>query len=232
MRARASNLEILGASLQPGAGLADQAYEYLRDAILNGQLAPLTPLSAPEVARRLGISRSPAREAIARLAAEGLARLEPRRGAVVAQITLDDLEEIYEVREVLEGLACRLAALALDDTAMKEIDEVVAEHRAAVTVGDVARHMAADQRFHKLVRSIAGNRRLTESLDRLQGEIRVAMNTTHRVAGGMHQALAEHEEIAEALRRRDPVAAEEAGRRHIRRLRQGLHESRQGLQEK
>lgn len=226
MRSNASKLETLGIPLQPGAALADQAYEHLRDAILDGRLAPLTPLSVPEVARRLGISRSPAREAIARLASEGLARVEPRRGAVVAQITLDDLHEIYEVREVLEGLACRLAALAMDDAARKQLDEVIAEHRDAVTAGDVARHMVADQRFHKVVRSVAGNRRLAESLDRLQGEIRVAMNTTHRVAGGMHQALAEHEEIAEALRRADPEAAEEAARRHIRRLRQGLKESR------
>lgn len=225
MKPEAGSLSALEAPLQPGAALADQAYLSLREAILAGQLVPMTPLSVPEVARRLGISRSPAREAIARLAAEGLARVEPRRGAVVARITVEDLNEIYEVREVLEGLACRLAARLIDDGQLAELEAVITKHRAAIEAGDVDAHMASDQEFHRIVRAVAENGRLTESLGRLQGEIRVAMNTTHRLHGGMRQALAEHEEIFEALQRREPEVAEEVARRHIRRLRQGLVES-------
>lgn len=225
MKPEIGSLEVLDAPLQPGAALADQAYLSLREAILSGQLEPLTPLSVPGVARQLGISRSPAREAIARLAAEGLARIEPRRGAVVARITVEDLNEIYEVREVLEGLASRLAAKIIKEPQLAELANVVAEHRVAIESGDVNAHMACDQRFHRIIREIAANGRLTDSLDRLQGEIRVAMNTTHRLNGGMQQALAEHEEILAALERNDPHAAEEVARRHIRRLRESLVES-------
>lgn len=203
---------------QRASALADQAYVVLRDAILSHQMPPGTRLSVPEIARRLGISRSPAREAITRISYEGLAQVEPNRGAVVVDIQFRDLVEIYAVREVLEGLACRLAAPRLSDHDLATLASILDEHEQAVQADDADLHYALDQRFHATIRGFANNRRLVESLDRLQGQIRVAMFTTRRSDGGMAQALAEHRLIYEALRTRDPNQAETAGRSHIARL--------------
>ncbi|SNT51092.1 transcriptional regulator, GntR family [Actinomadura meyerae] len=208
-----------------GAALADQAYLRLREAILQRRVPPGTRLSVPAVARRLGVSRSPAREAIARIAGEGLATFVPRKGAVVARITPADLLEIYELREVLEGLAARLAAARIGAAALDELDALVAGHRAAIEDGDVDRHMELDQAFHRAVRRAAGNGRLLEPLDRLQAQVRIAMDTTRRSPGGMPQALGEHERILAALRARDTGRAEAEARAHIVRLRQSIADS-------
>lgn len=205
-----------------GDVLAEQAYLRLREAILQRRIEAGTRLSVPEVARRLGISRSPAREAVARIAGDGLATMEPRRGAVVARITAADLREIYELREVLEGLAARLAAERARKEQLAELRELVEAHRAAVGAGDVARHMDLDQAFHLAIRKAAGNRRLLEPLDRLQGQVRIAMDTTRRSPGGMPQALAEHEAILAALEAKDAARAEAEARAHIVRLRDAL----------
>ena len=205
-----------------GDALAEQAYVRLREAILDRSLPPGTRLSVPAVARRLGVSRSPAREAIARIAGDGLATLVPRKGAVVASITPADLLEIYELREVLEGLAARLAAERASADALAELDDLVARHRAAIEAGDVAGHMELDQAFHRAIRVAAGNGRLLEPLDRLQAQVRIAMGTTRHSPGGMPQAHAEHEGILAALRARDAERAEAAARAHIGRLRESL----------
>lgn len=212
-----------------GEALADQAYVALRDAILSHQLPPGTRLSVPDMARRLGISRSPTREAIARIAYEGLATVEPNRGAVVSDIRAEDLVEIYSLREVLEGLACRLAADRLDEPQADRLQMIVDSHQQAIAAEDLERHYQLDLTFHAAIREITQHQRLIESLDRLQGQIRVAMYTTHRSPGGPAQALAEHKTILRALLSADPDQAERAGRAHVSRL---LHDLRQNADAK
>lgn len=199
-------------------GLAERAYISLRDSILAHELRPGTRLSVPVVADRLGISRSPAREAIARIAHEGLANVTPNRGAVVADVADEDLVEIYQLREVLEGLACRLAAPKFKESDVHELESLVAEHATAIDAEDVERHYELDGAFHSAIRQVAANERLSSSLDLLQGQIRLGMYRTHRSPGGMNQALAEHRLILDALRLGDPAVAESAGRAHIARL--------------
>src|SRR5690625_2335949 len=192
----------------PGTGLAERAYASLRDSILAHELRPGARLSVPVVAERLGISRSPAREAIARIAHEGLANVTPNRGAVVADLAEEDLTEIYQLREVLEGLACRLAASKLSDADAAQLENLVDEHAAAIAGGDIDRHYELDAAFHAAIREVAASSRLSSSLDVLQGQIRLGMYRTHRSPGGMRQALAEHRLILNALCLGDPTVAE------------------------
>lgn len=208
-----------------GVGLVDQAYSAIRAAILSGTLAPGMRLSVPDLARQLDISRSPVREAIARIEYEGLARSSSHRGAVVVEIGLEELISIYEVREVLEGLAGRLAAKSVDEPLVQKLEENWHEHDEAVARGDVAAHMELDAGFHRLVRDAARNERLASSLRRLQGQIRVAMDTTVARRGGMHAALAEHRALIDAIRDGDPSRAERVSREHIIRLRESLHDA-------
>ena len=140
----------------------------------------------------------------------------------MASISPDDLMEIYDLREVLEGLSCRLAAERITDQELADLGQLVGAHRAAVEADLVAEHMVLDQSFHAAIRRATHSVRLIEGLDRLQGQIRMAMATTRRSAGGMEQALAEHEEVLAALRQRDPHLAEQVGRGHIARLRREL----------
>lgn len=199
-------------------GLAEQAYMTLRKAILDHELAPGTRLSVPGVAEQLGVSRSPAREAIARIAYEGLAYLQPNKGAIVADLDVASLVEIYEVREVLEGLACRLASQRMSADGATELRDLLSQHTAAVDAGDVEHHYELDMQFHARIRELAGNSRLTVQLELLQQQIRLAMYTTHRSPGGMPLAVTEHRRILDALESGDPVLAEAAGRSHIARL--------------
>ncbi|GAA1487999.1 GntR family transcriptional regulator [Brachybacterium sacelli] len=212
-------------SITRGDGLVDQAYTVIRDAILSRRLAPGSRLSVPEIARQLDISRSPVREAIARIEYEGLAESVSHRGAVVVEIGLDELVGIYDLREVLEGLAARLATRAADPTLIDDLEQNWQGHHDAVDSGDVERHMELDAAFHRRIREAGGNLRLSDHLRQLQGQIRVAMSTTVARRGGMHAALAEHRALIDAIRGGDPANAETVARDHITRLRESLHDA-------
>lgn len=215
-------LGLTAALIGPRVILSDQAYVVLRDAIFEKRLPPGSRLSVPDMAERLGISRSPVREAVARLAHEGLVKMVPNKGGVVAELGIDDLLEIYELREILEGLAASLAAARVNDESLGQLRNLYERHVQVVEAGRTDEHMALDMAFHRLTRELTGNRRLLYTLDRLQGQIRLAMSTTQQSRGGMAQAVAEHQVILNALATRDPVRAENAAREHIRRLRRDL----------
>ena len=198
--------------------VADTVYAGLRDAIFTGDLRPGGRLSVPALADRLGVSRSPVREAVQRLIAERLAVEEPRRGAVVARIDTAELVRLYEVREVLEGLATRLAVEHSGRRLVDRLATVLDEHTRAVADADIAAHMDADQRFHRLLRLGSDNAEVVRMLDSIQARVQLAMRTTS-VTAGPRLALADHRAIYEAVRAGDPTAAEERARAHVARLR-------------
>lgn len=204
--------------------LGDTVYERLRDEILVGVLSPGSRLSVPALAERLTVSRSPVRDAVLRLTQERLAREEPRRGAVVAEVSLADLAALYEVREVMEGLAARLA---VENAGRKFVDELaaaVASHEQVVAAADIAGHYVADTRFHQLIRQASGNDEVIRVLDDIQGRVRLAMRST-TVTAGPEQAVCDHRAILEAIRSGDPADAEAAARAHIARLKRELHDN-------
>lgn len=198
--------------------ITDDTYAALVQAIFRKELGPGARLSVPALARKLEVSRTPVREAVIRLLREGLAVEQPRRGAVVAEITQHDLRRIYEVREVLEGLAARLAAARMTQGNLRELREIHAMHETAVLAGDLEAHHEYDAKFHSCTRQISGNRDLVDMLDRLQAKVTMAMHTT-TVTAGPAMALRDHRKILEALGKRDATAAETAARHHISRLR-------------
>jgi DNA-binding GntR family transcriptional regulator len=197
--------------------VADSVHELIAAAVLRGELPPGSRLSVPVLAARLGVSRTPVREAIQRLVSDGLAVEQPHRGAVIASFERHEIVEIYETREVLEGLAARLAAGRAEPPAIAELRAALAEHRAAVSRGDGAAHVELDLRFHRLVAGAARNAHLAQMLGLLQSKVRLAMLTTS-VTAGPAQALADHETILAAIERGDEAAAEAAARAHIARL--------------
>ncbi len=210
-------------NIEPAQRIADSVFRGLREAVLNGVIAPGSKLSVPALAEQLDVSRSPVREAVARLISDGLAVETPRRGAVVATITPVELAELYEVRCVLEGVVARLAVERGSPGLADELDEILAAHRAALDAQDTSAVQHCDETFHIALREASGHSYAIRLLDQIQSFVRLGMRTT-MVFGGLEPAWQDHRNIAAAVRLADAELAERRARDHIVRLRDSLRE--------
>lgn len=204
--------------------VADIVYERLREAIFSGLLTAGERLSVPALAGRLNVSRSPVREAVMRLVQDGLAVEERNKGAIVARWSAVELGPVYEVREVLEGLAASLAAARADDAAKKALVDAFARHESAVKARRTKAALDLDMEFHRAVVHAAANAELRRHHEQIQDRIRVAMLSTVLTAG-QALALEDHRRILDAIVASDAGHAERAGRAHVRRLLQALNDS-------
>jgi DNA-binding GntR family transcriptional regulator len=202
--------------------LTDRAYAEIREAIFAHVLPPGTALSVPELANQLAISRSPVREAVQRLIYDGLAVAVPYKGAAVADLTIDDLVQLFEAREVLEGLAARGATEQLTPSTKAMLEDAVEQHADALKQENLASHIELDMHFHSLIRKAAGNEPLIEILDRLQARVRLAMHSLWGRDDAPRRALEDHKRILAAMLSGDPTAAEAAAKAHIARVRSAL----------
>ncbi len=204
--------------------IVDNVYEGLHEAILSGQLLPGEKLSVPALAQQLSVSRSPVREAVARLTTEGLAVESPRRGAVVAKIGLADLAELYEVREALEGVVTRLAVERSGRHVVDDLEPVIERHAEAIARGDMQAHVECDMEFHAVIRRGSSHDLAIRLLDQIQSRVKLAMRSTS-VTAGPERALEDHKRILAALRLGDARESEARAREHVARLRGVLRDS-------
>ncbi len=187
-------------------------YQMILDAVDAGELPAGTRLVETELAERLGVSRTPVREALKRLEAQGVAAAEGRR-LVVATLDHDQLGELYEVRAVVEGLAARLAArhAAPEETAvlrgMVEADRALAGRPRELS--------QANKRFHRQLHRASHNRYLDRMLQDMRRSLALLSTTTLAVPGRGAELVGEHDAIIRAVEARDEDAAEAAARRHI-----------------
>lgn len=214
-------LELVTPLTAPGR-LLDVVYERLRDAILSGELEPGQKLSIPALAQKLNVSRSPIVAAVQRLTQEGLAVEEPRRGAVVTLISVPELIRLYEIREVLEGLAARLAAMRATPAAVEEMAAALGRHEAAVVSDDQASRQLENVRFHRLIRDAAQHPELVRWLEAIQSQVKLAMRRTGVYKDDVELTVREHRAILAAIQQRDGDTAEQVARTHIRRVREKL----------
>jgi DNA-binding GntR family transcriptional regulator len=198
------------------ATLSDQIYEYLRDEIMTGRVAPGERLDLGRLVGRLKVSKMPVKEAIARLATEGLLDVQAQRGTFVSHIDPRELAETFEVRRVLEMLAGELACGRVKKTDIERLRGLIAEMEQSI---EVARHLELNFKFHSLIVELADNRKLAETYHRLRVPIQVAgihyrsENWTERIA----QEQKEHRAIVRALEQKDPEAVARAIGDHIKR---------------
>jgi DNA-binding GntR family transcriptional regulator len=187
---------------------AGRALPLLREAIVAGELLPGARLSEAELARRLGISRTPVREALTVLEREGLVTSVPRLGAFVRTVTETDVDEIYAVREALEVLATQLVVDRVTPVGLAHIDEEVERMRAAVAHGDPHAYVEQLDAFYALLVRLAGNATL-EALHRsLLGPVRRLRRIAMTRAGRMQRSFDQAEKIAQAIAARDTAAGE------------------------
>lgn len=193
---------------------ASRVYEGLKDQILSGELEIGMWLVEGQIAEEFGVSRTPVREAMRRLADERLIAHDPYRGAVVRGVSAQEASEIGEIHEVHDGLAARRAAQRVDQAGIERLNALVREMHERVAESDWEGATTANTAFHRAIYDLAGN-------ERLSGLARDLSLTLRRFSAGAFadprragQILDEHEELVMALTARDPEQAERAARRH------------------
>ena len=201
--------------------LTNTIFNQLVEAITSGEFVPGQKLSESELARRLGISRGPLREALGRLEGRLVTRT-PRLGVSVIDFGLGDLEHLFLVREALEGMAARLAAERMTSSELKRLRELLAHHarQPELAAGSAYYQRSRDDDYHfTIVRSARSERLERVLLDEVYYQLRIHRLRSSTRPGRAQQALSEHREILAALTSRNPDAAEGTMRRHIRNAR-------------
>jgi DNA-binding GntR family transcriptional regulator len=193
------------------------AYRELRQAVLSGRLAPGSHVSVRPLCEEFGLSATPVKAALTALEREGFLVLHPHRGFFVPEVDREDMQELYELREVLDGIAARrVAALPSREGLVERLTSLVAAQTTAVAQRDLSGYGDLDVQFHQEILEAAGNGRLRHVAENMIGQLRLGRATSARVPGRPSAALAEHGEIVAAIAAGQPQQAERLARRHVR----------------
>ena len=195
--------------------LRQQVADHLREEILSSRLAPGDELGEVALARSLGISRGPLREALGQLAAEGLVTIVPRRGAVVKRLTRQEFIDAYQVREALESLAIKLAVPRLTVTERAELHRMCEHMERAAADGDTDGFFEINRQFHARLVHASGNTKLEEVHGQLVAQMGRLMKKSVELRGGTEQSAAEHRAILKAVDAGDPELAARLLEEHI-----------------
>ncbi|MDB5956541.1 GntR family transcriptional regulator [Ramlibacter sp.] len=204
--------------------LHDEVAAQLRERIFAGELTPGTFLDEVQLAQQLAISRTPLREALKVLTAEGLVRHEPRRGCFVNEVTDQDLDEIFPVIALLEGRCAFEAAQHATDAdlaALEDLHQKLARHAKAKRINE---YYETNYAIHEAIIALAGNRWLASVIGDLRKIVRLARLQQLHAPGRLEQSLSEHLAVFAALKARDGEGAEAAMRTHLTRQRGALRE--------
>jgi DNA-binding GntR family transcriptional regulator len=205
---------------------SEQVYRALRRAIRDGSLNPGDRIREVEVARNLDVSRTPVREALGRLTAEGLTSYDETQALVVTELTDDAVHELYVMREALEGSAASLAATNATSVQVAMLREIA--DKDFVIQDDPGRLAENNRLFHDALYRSARNRYLLASLSSLQASIELLGPTSLSIDGRQMSSVEEHQALTSAIERRDAKAAEDLARAHIRSALKARMKSRSG----
>jgi len=213
--------------------LTQQAFRYIRDEIVRGKIDGRQHLTEGYFAARFGISKSPVREALNRLESEGLITIVPRRGAFVVELSVQDIEEIFELREALEALVVKDAVL--DEKILARMRAAVMSAQRYLEEKNKAKYIHADLAFHTTLMEASNNSRLKRILENMRNQITLVRSRTFELSS--HDSVKQHLNILEALKQGDRDLATNLMVEHIRFVRARLvahlrqRESEGGAQE-
>jgi len=197
--------------------LADRIADRLKRLIVTGEIKPGQKLVEKDIAAAFNVSRTPLREALARLVNDGLAAGIPYRGIFVRQITLRQVQDIYEMRIAIEGLAAMLAAERGDAGHFAALNELLIAMDKEQAGDDSAELKLLNERFHRAIAIASGNALLVERLDELWAWVTLSRTTVWSATGRGNTSRDEHHAIFDAIRGRDPVQARALAEEHVRR---------------
>jgi DNA-binding GntR family transcriptional regulator len=195
---------------QASAQIADT----LRAEILKETLRPGAKLTEQQLCGRMGVSRTPVREAIGRLEAEGLVETAPNRGAFVVGLSQRDAADMFEIRKQYEVIAARRAAERATKEDLAELDERLEYMRHYTARGDLRKMKQINTAFHETIYKIAGSRLLLVSITRVNTYLRLSIHTKDYRSGQLAEILKEHEAVYRAIKKRDPEKAALAMEKH------------------
>ena len=195
--------------------LRDVVFESIRGAILSGTIKPGERLMEVQMAEKMGVSRTPIREAIRKLELEGLVNMVPRKGVYVANLSVKDITDVLEIRSALEGLAANLAATRVTAEDIKEIEKAVEEFNEAIKGKDFELIVERDLKFHDSIFKASGNEKLVVLTNNLREQIQRFRVMILKNSSGLKDLSVEHREIADAISNKDADKAQELATSHI-----------------
>lgn len=196
--------------------LREVIFNTLREAIIVGELKPGERLMEVQLAEKMGVSRTPVREAIRKLELEGLVEMLPRKGAHVADLSAKDIMDVLEVRATLDGLATYLAAKRITDEELKELKHVLTQFSNYVEKDNLQGSIKKDVEFHDIIYRSSRNDKLIQIANNLREQVQRFRIIYIKDYGSARDLVKEHTEILEALTARDGEAARLSAEKHIR----------------
>ena len=195
--------------------LYEEVAERLRSSIFSHELAPGTWIDEQSIAAQYGISRTPMREAIKVLAAEGLITMKMRRGAYVTEVSKSDMGEIFTVLALLEGQACRETAIKATEKQLGALDSIHLKLERAAADRDLDLFFAINQSFHDKIQEICNNSWMTGVINDLRKVLKLQRRDSLSKRGRLESSLLEHRKILSALLARDPDLSEKLMKEHL-----------------
>ncbi|HHP50800.1 MAG TPA: GntR family transcriptional regulator [Moorella mulderi] len=195
--------------------LREIVFEALKEAILEGHLKTGEKLMEIQLAEELGVSRTPVREAIRKLEQEGLVVIIPHKGAFVADLSMKDIADLFEVRAALESLAAALACERATEEELEEMERLLMEIGKGVEEENLEYTIEVDTKFHEVLYQASRNALLVKIINNLQEKIQTYRTTSLSMPGRMAEALEEHRRLLEAIAAREVDLAQRLAQEHI-----------------
>lgn len=193
-----------------------QVADRLRSEIYRHALQPGDPIDEKALCDRYGISRTPLREALKVLSSEGLIELVPRKGSFVRSMDIDELNEMFPVMAVLEGLCAREAVENCAAEDLKQLEDMHQTLEKYAASGDIDNYYETNFEFHQAIQDLSGNRTLQRTIGDLRKVLRLARHMQLTMPGRLQQSLEEHRQIMLAFRKHDPDLADQNMQAHLR----------------
>jgi len=204
--------------------LSQKVYHTLKNAIIRGDLAPNSKLALNGIAKSLGISNTPVREAINKLSSESFVKIIPNKGIIVKEINIDDLQEILHIRTFLDGLIAKLATKKITNKEIRDMMEIINKMEYVVKRDNRLTYNDLDIQFHDFLLNITGNNKLKEIYNNLIVHAHRFRIRTLKIPGRMEKSIKEHREIALKIKERNPDEANRVSQEHIENILRGIEE--------
>jgi DNA-binding GntR family transcriptional regulator len=196
--------------------LHEATFEKLRSLLVEGKIPSGSKLNERELAESLNVSRTPIREAIRRLAADGLVELITNRGAIAVQLSLEDVIHTFDVIAELEGFSGELAANNISDATLSELEALQYEMMASYARRDLSNYYKLNLRIHHLINQAANNPVLSKLFTQVNARIEALRFRSNQDGVKWEKAVEEHQEMLDALKARDPVRMRKIMIQHVR----------------